>query len=331
MAKRLRAVCSGYYGFDNFGDEAVLSVLVQTFSEKYDLTVFSANPSKTAKTYGVNSICSFDYLQVINEIKSADVFISGGGSLLQDVTSFKSLIYYLLLLYFAVLFRKRIIIFAQGIGPLNRKLSQMLVKQVMQEAELVTVRDSESLALLRSWGVSATQINDPVYNLSCCSKRVEGKVGIQLRDFSLLSESFLRGLANAVNKYFPDKDIVLYSLQDAIDLEICKKFSALLKSKHVCIKSQMTVEETVAELSSLETLVAMRFHAALIGFKAGVKVLPIVYDKKVRILAEETGVPYLNLNENDFDSQFENLQNLDVETIQTLMKNKKMDEKVFDI
>ena len=110
MGERLKAVCSGYYGFDNFGDDAVLKVLVEMFSKKYNLTVFSSSPDKTAIQYGVKSVYSFDYLAVIDKIRKSEVFISGGGSLLQDVTSFKSLLYYLLLLYIAILLKKKIII-----------------------------------------------------------------------------------------------------------------------------------------------------------------------------------------------------------------------------
>ena len=88
-----KILISGYYGFDNFGDEAILSVLLNHLKGQ-DVTVLSANPEKTGKTYNVNSINSFNTELVMKRISNFDVLISGGGSLLQNVTSNRSLFYY---------------------------------------------------------------------------------------------------------------------------------------------------------------------------------------------------------------------------------------------
>ena len=92
----VKVAISGYYGFKNFGDEAILSVLVNHLKEheNIDITVFSSDKEYTSKTYSVNSVKRFDLKNVIKTIRETDVLISGGGSLLQDVTSFKSLVYY---------------------------------------------------------------------------------------------------------------------------------------------------------------------------------------------------------------------------------------------
>ena len=101
-------VCiSGYYGFKNFGDETILSVLLSHLKD-FDVTVFSSNPDFTSKTYNVKSIRSFDMKNVVNAIHNTDVSISGGGSLLQDVTSLKSLIYYALIIGLGIVFDKKV-------------------------------------------------------------------------------------------------------------------------------------------------------------------------------------------------------------------------------
>ena len=113
---------SGYYGFDNFGDETILKVLTEQlkkFEKSSEITVFSSNPLKTEELYNVKSVYSFDLLSVVKELLRCNYLISGGGSLLQDVTSNKSLIYYLGVIAVALFFRKKVIIFAQGIGPIN--------------------------------------------------------------------------------------------------------------------------------------------------------------------------------------------------------------------
>ena len=163
----VKAAISGYYGFKNFGDEAILSVLVSHLKKlgNVDVTVFSSDTDFTSKTYSVKSVKRFDLKNVVKTIKDADILISGGGSLLQDVTSFKSLVYYSLIIALGLLFNKKVIIFAQGIGPLNSKPAQFLVKNLLKFCSLVTVRDENSLNLLRKWKINANLVCDPIYSL----------------------------------------------------------------------------------------------------------------------------------------------------------------------
>lgn len=327
-----KAVCSGYYGFDNFGDDAVLKVLVEIFSKKYDLTVFSANPNKTAALYDVHSIYSFNYTEVIKEIKSTDVFISGGGSLLQDTTSFKSLLYYLLLINVALLFGKKVIIFAQGMGPFKNSLSRFLVRQTLKNCSIVTVRDEKSFELLNKWGVRCSQVCDPVFSIPITTRNKNGKLGIQLRSCQDLSENFLENLASAINQEFGEMPVVLYSLQDKLDLNICKNFAKKLKTTNIEIKQNLTIDEAITELSELEYLIAMRFHATLIALKAGVKTLPVAYDPKVEILAQEINIPFIKLNKkSNILEHVQWLKAFDTTGTQEYIKNKFFNVDIFDI
>ena len=55
MAK-YNIVISGYYGFHNAGDEAMLLAILQALRKTFDapsITVISGNPSDTARTFGV--------------------------------------------------------------------------------------------------------------------------------------------------------------------------------------------------------------------------------------------------------------------------------------
>ena len=120
MSAKKNIAISGYYGFENFGDEAILSVLTKELKSKgHNITVFSKNPQVTCAKLGVNSVYTFSIKSVINTIKNSDVLISGGGSLLQDSTSLKSLFYYLFVIFLAEHYKTKVIIFAQGIGPIK--------------------------------------------------------------------------------------------------------------------------------------------------------------------------------------------------------------------
>ena len=203
-----KVVISGYYGADNFGDEAILETLIQRLKKnEADITVISTNPDKTSKTHNVNSIKSFALSKVIKQISKSDVLISGGGSLLQDVTSVKSLFYYLFVIFVAQFFKKEVIIFAQGIGPINNKIGEFFTKKLLKKCRWVSVRDEKSLFLLRGWGIKTELVCDPLYDLELAASNSENRVGVQLRSFKTLSEKLLITLANRIAIDFSDKEI----------------------------------------------------------------------------------------------------------------------------
>lgn len=299
-----KKICiSGYYGFDNFGDETILKVLIENL-KKYDctpeITVFSSNPDRTKQLYNVNAVKSFNLKQVIKELSKCDCLISGGGSLLQDVTSKKSLIYYLGVISIATFFRKKIIIFAQGIGPIKNKLLAKLTAFVLKKSSYITVRDERSLNLLKSWNINANLCSDPVWNVQIPLKEKSNKVGIQLRDFYSLNDDFIKELAKGINSYYSNKEICILSLQNNLDERVCNQ----LKEELLNINNNLNVkviknnsnDEVIENISSLDELIAMRYHACLIGVLSGIKVLPINYDIKVDELAKEFGLNCLNLD-----------------------------------
>lgn len=159
-----KAVISGYYGYENFGDELILDVLLEHLkSLNLDITVLSGNIDYTMSRNCVKAVNRFDIKRVISEIKSSDVLISGGGSLLQDVTSFKSLIYYLFIISLGILFNKKVIIFAQGIGPIKNKFGKIMTKLLLKQCYYVSVRDENSYNLLKSWDIASDILPDPVF------------------------------------------------------------------------------------------------------------------------------------------------------------------------
>ena len=181
---------SGYYGFKNFGDEAILSVLVNHLKslQNSDITVFSSDVEYTEKTYGVKAVKRFCLKDVLKTIKDCDVLVSGGGSLLQDVTSLKSLIYYAFIIAMGLFFNKKVVIFAQGIGPLNSNVAQNIVKNLLKYCSYVTVRDENSLKLLEKLGIKSELVCDPIYSLDIKSEPQNGVVGVQLRDFKTMNQ-----------------------------------------------------------------------------------------------------------------------------------------------
>ena len=304
----MKYVVSGYIGFDNFGDEAIARVLTDKlkFEGAEKITLISSNPQKTEIIHGVNS-CGM--LKFFTPLMEADTLISGGGSLLQDVTSLKSLIYYLVVIYTALILGKKVEIFAQGIGPINSKIGQMLTKYALKRCSKISVRDRKSQELLDSWGIESMLVNDPILDLELEHKNSKGVVGVQLRSFNGVDEEFLDRLSGEIAKRFSDKQIQIISLQDSIDRDICEKFGSKLVDKglNTQVLSGLDINQAFETISNLEYLVAMRFHANVVGIKSGVKTLAINYDPKVEKLAKEYNIPTIELNQENISADFDKL------------------------
>lgn len=305
----MRYIVSGYIGFDNFGDEAIASSLVQKLKKENaeKITLISSNPQKTAKLYDVNS-CGM--LKFFIPLLKSDVLISGGGSLLQDVTSVKSLIYYLIVIYSALILNKKVEIFAQGIGPINSILGQFLTRHALKRASKISVRDIHSQELLKNWGIDSELVQDPVLMLDLPHKNQIGTVGVQLRNFQGVNEKFLEKLSKEIKERYSEKKVEILSLQDSVDLDLCKYFASKLKAagmEKVEVISGLNVNEVIDNISNLECLIAMRFHANVIGIKSGIKTLAINYDPKIQALAEQYHIPMINLDDEDFSDKFEKI------------------------
>jgi len=165
-------IISGYYGFSNAGDEAILWALIEEFKKlrsSLNITVLSDQPHKTAAEYGVNSVKRSNLIQVFKAMKQSQIFISGGGSLLQDITSRRSLYYYLFLMTLARKLELVTVLYANGVGPINSPISRYMTKTVLEQHDFLSVRDEESKSFLRKLGILKKTIDvtaDPAFVLN---------------------------------------------------------------------------------------------------------------------------------------------------------------------
>ena len=287
----------GYIGFDNFGDELIAEVLVQKLKKinAERITLISSNPQKTAKLHNTDSCSMFDFFK---HIKQSDILVSGGGSLFQDITSLKSLIYYLTVIFTALALKKEVHLYAQGIGPINTRIGQILTKFILKRVNKITVRDKNSQKLLSNWNIESELVKDPVLELELSKNNNTGILGVQLRKFNGVDNLFLEKLADNIKENFYNKKIQIISLQDSIDLDVCNRFAKILENKDIKdveVLSGLDMNSVIKIISKLEYLIAMRFHANVIGIKSGVKTIAINYDPKVKSLAEEYNISLIEL------------------------------------
>ncbi|MBQ8801400.1 MAG: glycosyltransferase, partial [Clostridium sp.] len=145
--RKYNVVMSGYYGFSNTGDDAILESIcrgVRAVSDEVELTVLSKDPELTRKQYGLKAVPRFNFVKVISALKKGDVLLSGGGSLLQDTTSTRSLVYYRSVMRLAKWMGKPVMLFANGIGPVRKAGNRSRVCKAVEEASIVTLRDHSS-------------------------------------------------------------------------------------------------------------------------------------------------------------------------------------------
>lgn len=333
--EKKRIAVSGYYGFDNFGDEAILKVLVgELLARNYEVTVFSKSPNKTAETLGVHSVYTFDLKGILRTLKNTDVLFSGGGSLLQDVTSLKSLFYYLFVIGLALFFRKDVIVFAQGIGPINNFYGAFLTRILLKQCKYITVRDVRSFNLLQNWGLSPVLVSDPVWGLNLKDRCPYGRVGIQLRSWKNLSEEYLLKLAKKIALNFSDKEIYIYSFQDSLDYELCCDFERKLRDVTPDLRTRvlynLNIDEILESFSQLDYLIGMRFHACLLALKYGVPTMALSYDTKVEKLAEMFAIPCSKLDKDEcFEQLIKKMIELDSQRIVSQAQDNKFDFSKF--
>ncbi|MFB2835599.1 polysaccharide pyruvyl transferase CsaB [Floridanema evergladense] len=294
---QIRAVLCGYYGKGNGGDEALLASLLQMLPPNVKPLVLSGNPRETKQRYQVESYDRMSAWQVFQVIRSAQVFIWGGGSLMQDVTSFASPMYYAGLMGLARQLGLRTIAWAQGIGPLERPIIRAIAKQVFAKCELVSVRDRASANLLLNWQTPCCLAPDPVWALE--SLPVKGlwdlpapRVAVTLRQHPQLTPERIAILTKALVDFQKATQafILLVPFQKAKDLAIAQSIESQLPGA-----SKILTLEDPRELKGLfqgvEMAIGMRYHSLIMAAAHECRCFALSYDPKVSQLMQELSIP----------------------------------------
>ena len=291
-----KVVLSGYFGFDNFGDEKVLSIIIDTLkSQGAYVTVLSHNPKKTSAFYGVESVGSFNPIAVLQKIMLCDVLVSGGGSLLQDVTSVKSLFYYLGIIFLGLLFQKKVMLYSQGIGPIRTPLGRLFTKFLLKRVNKIAVRDQRSFNELSKAGIDAVLTADALWGLEFPEREKKNQVVIQLRSWSGMNKEKIQNMADVIAEDFRGYNIKILPLQISSDMNVCRKMQQELKLRNIDAELfiNLSCDDIIRVISESRFVIAMRYHACLVAIKSGARVLAVSYDIKVENLASHANIPLI--------------------------------------
>ena len=278
----MKIVISGYYGSGNAGDEAMLDSILQLLAEKApkaSVTVISVNPLDTQRSHKVKAVSHLNPFAVVKTLFSADLLISGGGSLLQNVTSSRSLYYYLGVITLALILRCKVMLFAQGIGPIFGDFARSVTRLILNRVNLITVRDRGSLVELSRLKVTTPKIEctaDPVLALRPVSldfgRSVLRKEGASIGTKGLKSngevanvdsqqDPMLLGVEVRRWRNFNDFKIRLADALDALNKAHNKNKSHPLKVVFIPMQISSDVEaaDEVAALTKIDCIV-LREH-----------------------------------------------------------------------
>jgi polysaccharide pyruvyl transferase CsaB len=298
-----RAVLCGYYGMGNAGDEALLMTLLQMLPASVEPIVLSGNPSVTKKSYGVASYHRKSTFAILKIMQQSDVFIWGGGSLMQDATSIASPIYYAGLMALAQQRNLKTIAWAQGIGPLNKSLTRWLTKQVLLGCDAVSVRDSVSAELLRSWQINPIIAPDPVWALQSetppeLPNTDKPIVAVVLRSHQALTAERLKTLIQSIKDFQAQSNsfILLIPFQPAQDLAIAEKITTQLEQDRTIILID-NPKQLKGLFKQVKMAIGMRLHSLTMAAGSGCSCFALSYDPKVTQLMSELDLPGYKLAE----------------------------------
>lgn len=299
---RDRIVICGAYGRGNAGDDAILlAILTELRAINPDLSfqVFSRNPLDTRVNYRVNAFYTFHFWKAVHYFKRAKLFINGGGSLMQDVTSFRSLWFYLWTLAAAKRHDCPVIMYGCGIGPIRNGRNRIRAAKVMNRyVDAITLRDPDSLKELEVLGVTAPKISlsadttvilpaapaDVVDGiLESCQIPADGNyIGFVLRPWSGFDEK-VKDLAAAADYVYETYGLtpVFFPIEPRLDVAAAQRVTNRMSAPHYVIKDAYSAAQTIGILSRMKIVVSMRLHGLIFAAGQGVPLVGIVYDQKV--------------------------------------------------
>ena len=309
MAKKI--LLSGYFGYDNLGDEAILYSIVEELKkiDDVELVALSGNPQKTTEKFGIYAVERMKLFPVLKELSRCDIFLSGGGSLLQDVTSKRSIQYYMGLLRLAKrFFRKRVMIYSQGIGPVDDAKNRAKIGKLLNQMDIVNVRDEQSKIELVDMGVrkniSVTadtvfllERHDRTFGKEYLSKNLDlnkKTVGVSIRPWKDCDDRIVSEMVHLISVLQErEVNIVLLPFHHPGDLRLSQRvFEQLAFKNNVHLATELFNErEMLSITANLDVMLSMRLHGLIFGVVSGAYPVAISYDPKIDSLMKELEMP----------------------------------------
>ena len=309
-ADRDGVVICGAYGRGNAGDDAILEAILQemrSIDPDMPVLVLSKDPKSTRLAYRVQAVHRSNFPAWLRAMRRAKLYINGGGSLIQDVTSRRSLWFYLHNISAAKKAGCRVQMYGCGIGPVTRENHRRLAARVLNaNVDVITLREPDSREELRLMGVTKPEIlltADPALTLRRASDdeidSVMLRAGIPphgkyicfaLRQWKGFEEK--APLFGAAAQYAYDTyglTPVFTAVEKHLDPVAHRLAAKSLTTPHYFLDDAGGAGTIIGSLSRMEVVVSMRLHALIFAAGQGIPLAGVVYDPKVSAFLKYIG------------------------------------------
>ena len=298
--KYFDCVLSGYYGFKNSGDDALLFAIVGALRKaKNDIkiAVLTKNKRETAAKHGVYAVNRYNLFKIRKLLLYAKLFISGGGSLIADNSSTRSLVYYTSLIALAKKYGLKIMYYASGVGPVTKKRNELTAKKALDAADRITLRDRGSFEALVKLGADTVNCEvtcDPVLTISPADKhRTDGiltREGLDEADYFIVSvrywkksdPEFINKMAETAAWAYINYGLaaVFVNMQPQ-DMGFTAEIIRKIETPHAVVKGDYGPDELTGVIGRAQFVLSMRLHALIYAAAAGTPAIGVAYDPKV--------------------------------------------------
>lgn len=305
--KKYDAVLSGYYGFDNSGDDALMFAITEGlkhYNKDLRIAVLAHKPKKLMLESGYDAYDRMNYFKIKKLFSRSRLLISGGGTLITDITSKRSLIYYLSVISLAIKNGMRTMIYGSGIGPVKAE-NRAIIKNVLDKVDAICVREELSLAELKDIGVSEKTPGiltaDPALSLSPASKKSTEQL---LKKYDLSQKSYFivslrrysnsdyKSIAQVCDNISNDFGITPVFIpmkypDDITAADLCRKY---MKTPAKVIRQKYTVSEMISLVSESRFVLSMRLHTLVYAASSKIPCLGISDDPKLKAFLDYCGI-----------------------------------------
>lgn len=296
---------SGYHGYGNLGDEAILAVLCEGLTDlgvpRSEIVVLTGNAQYTKSVHGVQTVDRYDLKRVWQLLGRSRLLISGGGSLFQDVTSKRTIPYYLGITEMAFRRNVPVALYGHGIGPIGASVYRKLVARVFRLSVGFTVRDSFSVQFLEKHKVYVpvdAHTVDPVFQWPATVMEQRGTpvIGLNLRPYPKWRQQFqdwVRVLKDIFALGYGIRFIPIGPGDAELGLMLQRHLPRLELSEPIAL------DNFRSQLGQLRLFISMRLHGVILGALSGVVPIALNYDPKIHATCEQLGCRWVELVELD--------------------------------
>lgn len=306
------AVICGAYGQDNAGDEAVLRAIIgelRAIDPDLPLWVMTRKPKEVRKQYRTGAVYTFNVPGFCRRMAGSKLYVNGGGSLIQDVSSRRSLWFYLFTLSAAKRLGCRVMMYGCGIGPVSSPDGQKRTGKVLNRSvDAITLRDRDSVDTLKQLGVSRPEIvlaADPALTLPAAPRETadallaaagleperQRYLGITVRPWQGFEEK-AADFAAAADFAWAELGLtpVFIPIVGDIDTGAARTVAAhIRKAPYAILSPCSSTADTIALFARMDVMLSMRLHALIFAAGHGVPLVGAVYDPKVSAFLDELG------------------------------------------